>query len=311
MAAERTRDDFPAKIKRALAYRVSLQCSNPLCKAPTAAAHSAPDEFNCIGEAAHITAASPGGPRYDPTLSQVERCSASNGIWLCRSCARIIDTDEGRFPPSLLRCWKQAAEASLLAALRLAPENQVVQSDFTIETPFDLRREVNVRFGFSFLVPERWNRWDPQNGDGAKFAHPDDEQIEIRGWGGYGILHDDLESSVEWYMEVLRKDGYFELISLSDVTRSVCNIVESGEDKELVQQAVKAARMVYRSGKYSYLHVKTRVSGTEFDVRCQAPSGGYAEFRPLFVHSTQSLRILGMTMAAHAKNAPTREELAR
>jgi hypothetical protein len=193
----------------------------------------------------------------------------------------------------------------------LAQENQVVQSDFTLETPFDLRREVNVRFGFSFLAPERWIRWDPQNGNGAKFAHPDDEQIEIRGWGGYGILHDDLESSVEWYMDILRKDGYFELISLSDVTRSVCNIVESGDDKEPVEQAVKAARMVYRSGRYSYLHIKTRVSGTEFDVRCQAPSGRYTEFRPLFVHSTQSLRILGTTMAAHAKNRPTREELAR
>jgi hypothetical protein len=184
MPAERTRDDFPAKIKRALAYRVSLQCSNPLCKVPTAAAHSAPDEFNCIGEAAHITAASPGGPRYDPALSQAERCSASNGIWLCRSCARIIDTDEGRFPASILRGWKQIAEASLQAALKLTAEGQVVQSDFTLETPFDLRREVNVRFGFSFLVPENWDRWDPQNGDGAKFAHPDDEQIEIRGWVG-------------------------------------------------------------------------------------------------------------------------------
>ena len=63
-----------------------------------------------IGEAAHITAAAEGGPRYNPDLTPEERSSIENGIWLCRSCARLIDSDERVYSIELLRMWKYAAE---------------------------------------------------------------------------------------------------------------------------------------------------------------------------------------------------------
>ena len=63
-----------------------------------------------IGVAAHITAASEGGPRYYPKLSSEERQSSNNGIWLCQDCAKLIDTDELRFPVDLLHEWKRKAE---------------------------------------------------------------------------------------------------------------------------------------------------------------------------------------------------------
>jgi len=44
----------------------------------------------------------------------------ANGIWLCRLCARLIDTDELRFPVELLRGWKQQALDSALKALTTA-----------------------------------------------------------------------------------------------------------------------------------------------------------------------------------------------
>ena len=47
-----------------------------------------------VGEAAHITAAAPGGKRYDPSLTPEDRRAASNGMWLCELCAKLIDTDE-------------------------------------------------------------------------------------------------------------------------------------------------------------------------------------------------------------------------
>jgi hypothetical protein len=50
-----------------------------------------------VGVAAHITAASPGGPRFDPNLSDKERASATNGIWLCQNCAKLIDNDVAQF----------------------------------------------------------------------------------------------------------------------------------------------------------------------------------------------------------------------
>src|SRR5437870_11180092 len=98
MSSNNVRDEFRAGVKKALAYRVSLQCTNPLCRRPTAAPHIEPDKYNLLGEAAHITGARPDGPRYEPAMSRAERCSISNGIWLCRNCARIIDTERGAFP---------------------------------------------------------------------------------------------------------------------------------------------------------------------------------------------------------------------
>lgn len=63
-----------------------------------------------LGEAAHITAASPGGSRYDEALGPSERRSAENGIWLCRTHARLVDADEVGYPVETLRAWKAGAE---------------------------------------------------------------------------------------------------------------------------------------------------------------------------------------------------------
>jgi hypothetical protein len=46
-----------------------------------------------LGVAAHITAASPDGPRYDQNLSSEQRKSPDNGIWLCQNCAKLVDND--------------------------------------------------------------------------------------------------------------------------------------------------------------------------------------------------------------------------
>jgi hypothetical protein len=63
-----------------------------------------------VGVAAHITAASPGGPRYDPTMNDKDRGSVSNGIWLCETCAKLIDSDLAAYPRELLLAWKFRAE---------------------------------------------------------------------------------------------------------------------------------------------------------------------------------------------------------
>lgn len=63
-----------------------------------------------IGEAAHICAASPGGKRYDNSMSPEQRSSYENGIWLCRNCAAMIDRDEDYYTVDMLHMWKQLAE---------------------------------------------------------------------------------------------------------------------------------------------------------------------------------------------------------
>jgi hypothetical protein len=113
----RTRDEFPAATKRVLANRVGTRCSNPDCQRTTSGPNSDLEKAVNIGVAAHITAAAPGAPRYDAGLSEEERKSTQNGIWLCQICAELIDNDPERYPSELLREWKRGAEERALASV--------------------------------------------------------------------------------------------------------------------------------------------------------------------------------------------------
>lgn len=106
------RDDFDNKTKQLLAQRVGYSCSNPKCRQRTSGPQEDPAKAVNIGVAAHITAASSGGPRYEPRLSSEERQSFKNGIWLCQNCAKLIDDDKLRYGVDLLRRWKSRSEDS-------------------------------------------------------------------------------------------------------------------------------------------------------------------------------------------------------
>lgn len=111
------RDEFTIGIKEELAKRIGYLCSNPGCRQPTSGPQSTPSGTINIGVAAHITAASPGGPRYDDSLSSGERGSSGNGIWLCQTCAKLVDSDPSRYTVDKLREWKSDAEAAAARAL--------------------------------------------------------------------------------------------------------------------------------------------------------------------------------------------------
>jgi len=111
------RDEFSERVKTTLALRVGYHCSNPECPTITSGPAYDPQKSVIIGVAAHITAASPGGPRYDSTLSPEERKGPENGIWLCQSCAKLIDSDERRYTCDVLYKWKRDAEARALRSI--------------------------------------------------------------------------------------------------------------------------------------------------------------------------------------------------
>jgi hypothetical protein len=111
------RDDFSAATKVALAQRVNYNCSRPGCGAPTAGPQVDPAKALNVGVAAHITAASEGGPRFDPSLTQEERSGATNGVWLCQTCAKLVDNDERRFSADELRHWKAEADDRALGKI--------------------------------------------------------------------------------------------------------------------------------------------------------------------------------------------------
>ncbi len=111
------RDEFTVGIKEELAKRVGYLCSNPGCRQPTSGPQSTPFGTVNIGVAAHITAASPSGPRYDDSLSSGDRGSSGNGIWLCQTCSKLVDSDQSRYTVGKLREWKSDAEAASARAL--------------------------------------------------------------------------------------------------------------------------------------------------------------------------------------------------
>lgn len=104
------RDDFPLGVKRKLAERVNYHCSNPLCRKLTSGPNEDDHKSTLIGIAAHISAASKGGPRFDETLSSKQRKSITNGIWLCHNCSDLVDKDENKFPSEILVNWKKQTE---------------------------------------------------------------------------------------------------------------------------------------------------------------------------------------------------------
>jgi hypothetical protein len=108
------RNDFSASVIDRLAKRAGMKCSFPACRQPTSGPDSE-DGVTNVGVAAHISAASPGGARYDPSMTEAERSDISNGIWLCQNHAKLIDDDELTYTNERLRDWKQ--EAELLAAV--------------------------------------------------------------------------------------------------------------------------------------------------------------------------------------------------
>ncbi|NYG46514.1 DNA polymerase III delta prime subunit [Bradyrhizobium sp. IAR9] len=104
------RDDFLKQTVTEIAKGVGYRCSNPNCSRPTVAANAEQTGTVVIGVAAHICAASPGGPRYNPVQTRDARRSKENGIWLCQNCGRLIDADPSKFTVELLVGWKRSGQ---------------------------------------------------------------------------------------------------------------------------------------------------------------------------------------------------------
>jgi hypothetical protein len=118
------RDNFSKQTIAEIAKGVGYRCSNPDCARPTIGANAAQDGTINVGVAAHITAASQGGPRYDAALSSAERSGKNNGIWLCQNCGKLVDSDPDKFTVELISEWKRGAQNRAFREL-IAPHGPV------------------------------------------------------------------------------------------------------------------------------------------------------------------------------------------
>ena len=140
------RDDFSQGTIEMLAKRAGYLCSNPKCGQPTVGAAPSQDKFINVGVAAHITAAAPGGPRYDPLLTREQRQHQSNGIWLCQTHAKMVDSDPKHFTVEMLREWKQKVEnKSFRAIVSLEPgRNQEFANEISETADDGLIQRLNL-----------------------------------------------------------------------------------------------------------------------------------------------------------------------
>lgn len=160
MAKNKNRDDFTPATKRAIERQARGHCSNPACRRLTHAATSdGAGEIN-IGQASHICAAAPGGPRYDSNMTPEERRSAENGIWLCDVHGRAVDAPDSKFTVAELRDWKrQTNEDSWRSVMHNVPYGPEMQ----MPAPDQLLGRLRAAAAADLAVFRRTAKWPGTN----------------------------------------------------------------------------------------------------------------------------------------------------
>ncbi|MEX1200970.1 MAG: hypothetical protein WEB02_09305 [Methylophaga sp.] len=160
MAKSKNRDEFSPATKRAIERQARGHCSNPTCRRLTHAATSDGEGEINIGQASHICAAAPGGPRYDAQMTSDERAAADNGIWLCDVHGRAVDAKDSKFTVEELRRWKtQTNEDSWRSVMHNVPFGPDMQAP----TPDDLGRRLRAAASADLAVFRRTPKWPGTN----------------------------------------------------------------------------------------------------------------------------------------------------
>lgn len=124
---KRGRDEFSPNTKKLLESRAKYKCAK--CRKPTLAStgdskNSLIEDAVKIGEAAHICAASKKGARYCEWMTAEERKSVDNGIWLCRKCHELVDSDVHEYTIGAL--YKMKFNAELVESIKISEEDKNV-----------------------------------------------------------------------------------------------------------------------------------------------------------------------------------------
>lgn len=155
-------NDFLQPTKDTLAKRAGNHCSNPWCRSPTAGPHSDDSRAVNVGEAAHIRGARRTSARHDEAMTPEERRVITNGIWLCRTCAALIDRDASRYTVEVLYQWKRDHEAEQLAAIAggagLAEERRRLLRVFGQESPAALQLALDKPEYWQYLLSAELTR---------------------------------------------------------------------------------------------------------------------------------------------------------
>ena len=158
--------------------------------------------------AAHITAASPEGPRHNPQITNDESKSASNGIWLCQACAKLVDSDEQLYTVDILGRWKTISEAAALRAIETRgnfddEEVLFLRLEQLMPNLLDeMRRDLEARpLSREFVVLKRnWSYL--ASGHELSYYYEDHDEIDnkLRILQNHGLIRDITHTNVKRYV---------------------------------------------------------------------------------------------------------------
>lgn len=121
------RHEFSEHVRRLTAVNANYLCE--MCGISTRIAMNSLHHF---GSAAHIHAAAPNGPRFDPNKTKEFITSYENALWLCKNCHENIDKDANKFTAQKLLDLKAVKEHQtkkeanpILSAIALRDVHQV------------------------------------------------------------------------------------------------------------------------------------------------------------------------------------------
>lgn len=202
------RKDFLLKDKIKLAQRAGYICSFPSCDVVTIAPSEEGDnKTSSVGMACHIFAASDGinAKRINLEMTDEQLSDISNGIWMCYTHGKLIDTDENRFTADLLKEWKRINESiasfrqgtgvDYQTAFKSISLNKLVENEVNLPKEFAINKLVgdaihdsyiSVAWGNSitetirdFLIEHIRNAYIHGNSDGCTLKIASNEIIVI------------------------------------------------------------------------------------------------------------------------------------
>jgi hypothetical protein len=105
-------------------------------------------------------------------MTPEQRADVANGVWLCQTCAKLVDNDQVRFTAVVLQGWKAAAEQAALDEIgKTSPRRDAVQIiDKWVNLSYPEKAGITAH-----LTAEGYDlRW--------RTANEENELIDLHGW---------------------------------------------------------------------------------------------------------------------------------
>lgn len=145
------RKEFSPQDKIKLAQRSGYVCSYPSCESITVGpSEEGAVKTSSVGMACHIFAASEGlnAKRTNLNLTPEQVTDISNGIWMCYTHGKLIDTDDVRYTPEMLHEWKRinenVAHVRQETGLDYKSARECIKLSSLVENGIDLPKTQNV-----------------------------------------------------------------------------------------------------------------------------------------------------------------------